>query len=78
MEGLKSWPQLQNHESNRIEEMELELSNFESNKEVGSKDHRVVQAIAMLAKYKNREAQFRFPDSVNKTWPLFWNFLKSI
>lgn len=75
-EGLKRWPQLQNHESNRIKEMETELNNFEKNKEVKSKDHRVVQAIAMLAKYKNRDIKFNFPSSVSKTWPLFWDFLE--
>jgi hypothetical protein len=77
-DGEKLWPQLKNHESNRLKEMELELKNFKNSKEIRSKDHRVVQAIAMLAKHKNKEAKFKCPQSVNKTWPLFWQFLKSI
>jgi len=77
-EGLDRWPQLQNHESNRIIEMEKELDNFINGREIQSKDHRVIQAIAILAKKQDKKVIFRHPQSVSKTWPLFWEFLESV
>jgi len=68
-EGEKRWPSLKGHESDRIVEMENALQQ----KEVTSKDHRVVQAIAML---KGEETAFMYPGCVNKSWPQFWRFLK--
>jgi hypothetical protein len=76
--GEEDWPQLKNHESNRIREMETELKRLEENKEIVSKDHRVVQAIAMLAKHQKKEIMFTYPESVSKSWPRFWKFLESI
>jgi len=40
-----------------------------------SKDHRIVQALAMLALFDKKEIEFAFPESVNKSWPQFWKFL---
>lgn len=68
-EGEKRWPGLRNHESDRIVEMEQALRQ----KEIVSKDHRVIQSIAMLKKDK---VKIKYPDSVNKSWPQFWRFLK--
>ena len=69
-EGEKRWPSLKGHETNRIDEMERALSMDV----VDSKDHRVVQALVM--KYKgNIEVIHR--DAVNKTWPEFWEFIRS-
>jgi len=68
-EGEKRWPSLRGHESNRYIEMEDALHQ----KEVTSKDHRVVQAVAML---KGGDATFMYPGCVNKSWPQFWRFLK--
>ena len=47
-QGKEKWPSLIGHETNRITEME----NFLDKDELTSKDHRVVQAIAMLKKGK--------------------------
>ncbi|MEK6889632.1 MAG: hypothetical protein AABX35_00430 [Nanoarchaeota archaeon] len=68
-EGEKKWPSLRGHESDRIEEMEKALLQ----EEVDSRDHRVVQAIAMLKKGK---VKFKHPEAVKKSWPEFWKFLE--
>ena len=39
-----------------------------------SRDHRVVQAIAML---KRDDVAVRYPDCVSKSWPQFWRFLEN-
>lgn len=67
-EGASRWQKLRGHESNRIPEMEQELQKVK----ITSKDHRVVQAIAML---KGKNVTFVHPDSVNKSWPQFFKFL---
>jgi hypothetical protein len=67
-EGEKIWPGLRGHESDRIKEMEKALSE----EVVSSKDHRVVQAVAMA---KGEKARIAYPFSVNKSWPQFWQFL---
>ena len=68
-DGKNRWPSLKGHESDRISEMEQALQETEIN----SRDHRVVQAIAMRKKNK---VKVRYPDSVNKSWPQFWRFLQ--
>lgn len=75
----KNWPQLREHESNRFEEMERTLNEFERGEIIFTKDHRVVQAEAMLllSKFPNLEItdirkRFDKPDCVNKTWKSFW------
>ena len=69
-EGEKRWPSLRGHESDRIKEMEQSLKQ----KEVISRDHRVIQAVSML---KGNKIKIKYPDSVNKTWPQFWKFLEN-
>jgi hypothetical protein len=75
-EGERRWPELRSHESDRLEEMELQLSNLSEGIEINSKDHRVVQSIAELALYRNKEVRFSFPECVSKSWPQFWEFMK--
>lgn len=74
-EGEKRWPELKGHESNRLEEMEKQIHNLDNGEEIDSRDHRVVQSIAMLALLKKKEAKFSFPNCVSKSWPQFWDFL---
>ncbi|MEI6396948.1 MAG: hypothetical protein WCO48_02675 [Candidatus Taylorbacteria bacterium] len=76
VEGEKRWPELRGHESNRLEEMEEMLTKLTAGKEIDSKDHRVVQAVAMLAIYKKIKATFKYPSCVSKSWPQFWRFLE--
>lgn len=74
-QGEKQWPMIRHHESDRLEEMEIALDQAKNNRMVMSKDHRVIHAIAMLCKTKNKKVKFKYPDSVNKSWPQFWDFL---
>jgi len=73
--GATLWPSLLSHESNRIREMEKVLYDAERGKEIFSRDHRIVQAIAMRQKIRNREVKMRYHYVVNKSWPQFWKFL---
>ncbi|MBI2547136.1 MAG: hypothetical protein HYW23_01680 [Candidatus Aenigmarchaeota archaeon] len=68
-EGAMRWPSLRGHESDRIDEMEDALRQ----EEVTSKDHRVVQSLAMQ---KRGNVKIKYPDSVKKSWPQFWKFLE--
>jgi len=68
-EGEKMWPSLRGHESDRIEEMEMELSQ----EHVTSADHRIIQAISML---KGNSVKIKYPNAVNKSWPQFFKFLE--
>lgn len=77
-EAEKTWPSLRSHESNRIEEIEKTLENYKQGREIQSQDHRVIQAIAMLAKLEKKQVKIKFPQAVNKSWPQFWDFLKYI
>lgn len=77
-EGLSRWPNLQGHESNRIEEMEKELARAEKGEDVQSHDHRVVQAIAMFGALQKRKNTFVHADAVSKSWPQFWRFINQL
>lgn len=74
-EGEKMWPALRGHESDRIVEIQETLKEAEEGKDVNSKDHRVVQAIAMWGKINKRKVNILYPEAVNKSWPQFWDFL---
>lgn len=75
-EGQLRWPSLKGHESNRIKEMSEMLDAAKKGKTIISKDHRVVQAIAMWRKLNNKKVKILYPNSVKKSWPQFWKFLK--
>lgn len=74
--GVKSWPSLIGHETNRIEEMENAIREAKKNCTVSSKDHRVIQALAMWSTVNKKSLIFKNPTGVNKSWPNFWNFLE--
>ena len=76
-EGEKRWPAMRDHESDRIVEIQETFERAKAGKEITAKDHRVLQAIAMWGKINNQEIKFSYPESVNKSWPQFWNFLNS-
>lgn len=77
-EGLSRWPALVGHESNRIDETRDEMAKARAGRPITSRDHRVVQAVAMWAKLHNKELEFTHPQAVAKTWPQFWDFLESV
>ena len=68
-QGASLWSNLRDHESDRLDEMEQQLASDT----ITSKDHRVVQAIAMMKKGK---VSVEYSTAVNKSWPQFWRFLK--
>lgn len=74
-EGEKQWPSLKGHESNRIVEMEKALDEYKNSKEISSKDHRVIQAVVMRARVDGKKIKIKYPKSVSKSWPQFWEFL---
>lgn len=75
-EGKAKWPSIPGHESNRLVEMEEVLNAAKTGEEIDSKDHRVIQAIAMWGLVNNKEVRILNLDAVNKTWPKFWDFLE--
>jgi hypothetical protein len=75
-EGKKRFPAIQGHESNRLEEMEKCLKQFNNGELIETNDHRVVQAIAMLGVVENKKVNFSNKDCVSKSWPKFWDFLE--
>jgi hypothetical protein len=74
-EGIKKWASLEGHESNRPLEIVSALEQAKTGNKVTSKDHRIVQAIAMWSAVNKVGVSFAHPDSVKKSWPLFWEFL---
>ncbi|MDB5204774.1 MAG: hypothetical protein JWP09_802 [Candidatus Taylorbacteria bacterium] len=75
-EGLKRYPSLVGHESNRIAEMEETFRLYSEGMPIPSRDHRVVQAISMRALLDRKSIRIDHADCVNKGWPQFWNFMK--
>lgn len=74
-QGESRWLSLLGHESNRINEIKKTLSEANKNIEIISKDHRIIQAIAMYQKVNSKDVKIAYPYSVNKSWPQFWRFL---
>lgn len=74
-DGAKMWPSLVGHETNRILEMEQAINEANDVQVVSSKDHRVIQALAMWGLLHKKQLHFKYPNAVNKSWPLFWEFL---
>lgn len=75
-EGEARWPKLQGHETPRLDEMERVMDLAENGDPIDSRDHRVVQAMAMWGIVNKKELIFTHPEAVNKTWPQFWDFTK--
>jgi len=76
-DGEKRWSSLRGHESDRIVEIQKTLQSAKSNEEITSKDHRIVQAVAMWGKVNNKKVNILYSSAVNKSWPQFWDFLNS-
>jgi hypothetical protein len=72
----REWTSLLGHESVRTDEMGRALERAGRGESIGSRDHRVVQAVAMLKKYRGQELRMDYPEAVNKSWPEFFEFLK--
>lgn len=74
-EGEARWSNLRGHESNRLEEMEIMIEKAQQGLETDSKDHRVIQAIAMKLMIEGKQAKVNDVSIANKSWPQFWRFL---
>ena len=77
-EGEKRFPMIKHHESNRLDEMEKVIDQAERGEPIDSKDHRVIQAMAMWGIVNKKKLTFTHPEAVNKTWPQFWDFLEEV
>ncbi len=80
-EGESRWPQLREHESDRIDEMEKWIGESDRGNDVYSKDHRVVYSISMRQRRRGMSLEqvkkiIKYPSAVNKSWPEFWDFLE--
>jgi hypothetical protein len=75
-EGAERWPSLRKHESDRLAEMSAVMERAEAGQSIDSRDHRVVQAIAMWGRLMNQQVTIVNPDAVNKSWPKFWDFIE--
>ncbi len=74
-EGRIQWPALRGHESNRVVAMKEAQAAVAWSRWDGishSRDHRVVQALAMR---HGDSIKFTHPECVNKSWPQFWEFI---
>jgi len=69
------FPSLRGHETDRIEEMETAIQEADKKGYVSSRDHRIVQAIAMRMSYMGDKVAFENPNCVSKSWPKFWDFM---
>jgi hypothetical protein len=74
-EGNKKWPQLVNHESNRLKEVEDGLQLLSESNSIISSDHRVVQALVMVAIKNGIKYRCKNRSCVSKSWPQFWEFI---
>lgn len=79
-EAKKRWPSLAEHESNRFEEVPRAKTEWINTHVISSKDHRVIQAVAMWAllkgwKPKKILGQIKHPQAIAKSWPAFPQFL---
>ncbi len=73
-EGKRRWPELKNHESNRLKVMEKVCQNFNRRIDV-SDDHRIVMAVALRQKFLGLPMRVNNKKCVSKSWPQFWQWL---
>lgn len=74
-EGEKRWPELKNHESDRIKVMEEALSDLKVEVDV-HEDHRVAMAVALKQKSLGLPVNINNRECVSKSWPEFWEWLE--
>lgn len=75
-QGQKKWPELENHECNRLIVMEEALKDLNKSVDVHD-DHRVVMAIALKQKSLGLPVRVNNKKCVAKSWPEFWEWLRS-
>jgi hypothetical protein len=75
-EGSKRWPELANHECDRLKVMEEVCKGFDRYIEAPD-DHRVVMAIALRQMSLGVPIQVSNKKCVAKSWPQFWEWLEA-
>lgn len=74
-EGKKRWPELANHECDRLKVMEKACKDF--NRKINAPDdHRVVMAVALRQKSLGLPVRVNNKKCVSKSWPQFWQWLE--
>ena len=74
-EGQRRWPELKNHECNRLKVMEEACRNLNRKINVHN-DHRVAMAVALRQKSLGLPVRINNKKCVAKSWPQFWQWLK--
>lgn len=74
-EGKHRWPELKNHECNRLKVME-EISKDLNKKIDVFGDHRVAMAVALRQKSLDLAVRVNNKKCVSKSWPQFWQWLE--
>lgn len=74
-EGERRWPELVNHECNRLKVMEESCRNLNRKINVHN-DHRVAMAAALRQKSLGLPVRVNNKKCVAKSWPQFWQWLK--
>lgn len=77
-EGKRRWPELANHECDRLKVMEKICQKGFNRKVWAPDDHRVVMAVAMRQKDLGLPMRVTNKKCVAKSWPRFWEWLNSI
>lgn len=76
-EGRRRWPELANHECDRLKVMEEVCVDF--NRHIRAPDdHRVVMAVAMRQKSLGLPIRVSHKKCVAKSWPRFWDWIKNV
>lgn len=73
-EGKKKWPELSNHECNRLKVMEEACQDFDKKIDI-HKDHRVAMAVVLRQLSLGLPIRINNKKCVSKSWPQFWQWL---
>ena len=74
-EGERRWPELKNHECDRLKVMEEACRNLNRKINVHN-DHRVAMAVVLRQKSLGLPVRVDNKACVSKSWPQFWQWLK--
>lgn len=74
-QGECRWPEMKNHECDRLEAMEKARENLSEKVDVFG-DHRVAMAVVLRQKFLGLPIRISDKKCVSKSWPQFWQWLK--
>lgn len=73
-----TYPQMVNHESNRIDELNAVTRTPGASQIMYTDDHRIVMACEMFGIVNDSQYKFMHPECVNKSFPNFFKYIKEI